>query len=242
MTKIFSELVANFDSIIINFSSRFHICSECDVQFSSISRFLVHTQKSCFKNFTCKHCEKTFASHNKFHEHVRLRHDKKMFDKTLKQRFLERENNHINLSTSHFIFSITFKSMTISTKSSYLFISMTKAQVARFIEFSIDFSITSINLIASTASVVSIVSIKSFYFTKSLTASESTSAILKSSYHSIIMINASIVCFFTFSLTSSRSSIASHQKSFTLKFYMIMKKLFKIFAEKSNKKNMNIIQ
>ena len=84
MTKIFSELVANFDSIIINFSSRFYICSECDIQFSSTSRFLTYTQKNCFKSFTCKHCEKIFALNNKLHEHVRLRHDKKMFDKTSK--------------------------------------------------------------------------------------------------------------------------------------------------------------
>ena len=242
MTKIFSEFVVNFDSIIINLSPRFYICSECDAQFSSISRFLAHTQKNCFKNFTCKHCEKTFASHNKLHKHVRLRHDKKMSDKTLRQRFLERKDSYINLSTSYSISSTTFESMTASAKSSYLFISMTKAQVARFIESSVDFSITSMNLTASTASIVSAVSTRFFYSTKSLIAFESTSTILKLSHHSITMINASIVCSFTSSLTSSRSSIVSHQKSFTLKFYMTMKKLFEMFAEKSSKRNMNIIQ
>ena len=139
MTKIFSELVANFDSIIINFSSqKYHRCFECDVQFSSISRFLIHAQKNCNKIYTCKHCEKTFTSNNKLHMHVRLHHIK--FDKTLKQRFVEERNNHINLSISRFIFSTTFKSMTASTKSLYLFIFITKAQVARFIVFSVDFS------------------------------------------------------------------------------------------------------
>ena len=45
--------------------------------------------------------------------------------------------------------------------------------------------------------------------------------------------------FFTFSLNSFRISILSHTAS---KIYMIIKKLFEIFAEKLNKKNMNIIQ
>ena len=167
--------------------------------------------------------------------HVRLHYIK--FDKTLKQRFVEKENNHINLSISRSTFSITFKSMTASAKSSYLFIFMTKAQVARSIEFSIDFSITLMNLIASVVSTASIISIKSFYSMKSSIVFESTSAILKFSYHLIIIMNASIVCSFTFSSTSSRSSIASYQKS-----YFIMNDLFEIFAEKSSKRNMNIIQ
>ena len=136
ITKIFSfvEFVANFDQVIINSSSRFHRCFECDVEFSSTSRLLTHTQKNCFKNFTCKHCEKIFASNNKFHEHVRLYHIRKSYsNKTSRQRFVEKENNHINSSISRFIFSITFKSMTASTKLSYLFISMTKAFVACFL-------------------------------------------------------------------------------------------------------------
>ena len=83
---------------------------------------------------------------------MRLHYIKKNYNnKTLKQRFVEEKNNHINLSILLFISSITFKSMTTSTKSSYLFISITKAQIVRFIEFSIDFSITSTNLIVSVA-------------------------------------------------------------------------------------------
>ena len=74
--------------------------------------------------------------------------------------------------------------MTTSTKSSYLFIFITKAQIVRFIEFSIDFSITSMN------SIVSIVSIEFFYFVTFSITFELTSALLKFSYHSIIMMNA----------------------------------------------------
>ena len=110
ITKKFSfvEFVANFDQIIINSSSRFHRYFECDAEFSSTSRFLTHTQKNCSKNFTCKHCEKIFALNNKFHEHVRLHYIKKSYNnKTLKQHFVERKNNHINLSISCFISSIT---------------------------------------------------------------------------------------------------------------------------------------
>ena len=264
MTKIFSfvEFVVNFDSIIINLSSqrRYHTCLECDAQFSSISRFLAHTQKNCSKNFTCKHCEKIITSNNKFHKHVRLHHNK-----TLSQRFVEEENNHINLSISRFTFSITFKSMTASTKSSYLFIIMTKAQIARFIEFSIDSSITSTNLVVLIAfksshrhkhtckffttssssfqtsvllhftflQKITIMKSKFYYFNISSIISRSTSAILKSSHHSITMMNASIVCSSAFSSILFEISILSH---ITSKIYMIMKKLFEMFAKKQFKK------
>ena len=62
--------------------------------------------------------------------------------------------------------------MTISTELSHLFISMTKAQLARFIERSIDFSITLMNV---TALVESIISITFFYFIESAIASASQS-------------------------------------------------------------------
>ena len=132
MTKVFSfvELVVNLDSIIINSSSRYHICSKCSIQFSSISRLLIHAQKNCNKIYTCKHCEKTFTSNNEFHEHVRLHHIRKNYNnKTLKQRFVEERNSHINLSISRFTFSITFKSMIASTRSLFLVIFMTKTSV-----------------------------------------------------------------------------------------------------------------
>ena len=142
ITKIFSfssisEI--NLNQTIIDFSpQKYHRCFECDVQFSSKSRLLTHAQKNYNKVYTCKHCEKTFTSNNKFHEHVRLHYIRKSYnDKTLKQHFVEKRNNYIDLFNS---LSIIFKSMTTSTKSLYLFIFMTKAQVARFIVFSIDFS------------------------------------------------------------------------------------------------------
>ena len=69
-----------------------------------------------------------------------------------------------------------------------------------------------------------------------------TFTILKFSHHSIIMMNASIARFFTFSSTSFRSSIVSHQKSHISKYYMIIKKLFEMFVEKTNRKNRKIIQ
>ena len=176
MTKIFSfvEFVANFDSIIINFSLRYHICSKYFIQFSLISRLLIHAQKNCNKIYTCKHCEKIFTSNNKLHMHVRLYYIK--FDKTLKQRFVEKKNNHINLSISRFISSITFKSMIISIKSLFLIIFITKTFV---------------------------------------------------------------VCLFTSSSNSFRISILSH---ITSKIYMIMKKLFEMIVEKTDKKNRKIIQ
>ena len=218
ITKIFSfSLISeiNFNQTIIDSSSqKYHRCFECDAQFSSTSRFLTHTQKNCYKNFTCKHCEKTFASNNKLHEHVRLHHIKESYNnKTLKQRFVERKDNYINFSISSFILlttstsSITFKSMTALTESSYLFIFMTKAQVVRFIEFSVDSSITSLN------SVASIVSIEFLYFVTFSTTSESTSTILKFSHHSIIMMKTSIACFFTSSSSSIQTSMLNYQDS-----------------------------
>ena len=156
--------------------------------------------------------------------HVRLHYTK--LDKTLRQRFVERENNHINSS-------ITFKSMTTSTKSLYLFISMTKAQVVRSIEFSVDSSIISKNLATS------IMSAEFFYSVTFSITFESTSTILKFSHHSVIMMKTSIACSSTFSSTSSRISILSHTLS---KIYMIINDLFEIFAEISNNKSKNIIQ
>ena len=160
--------------------------------------------------------------------------------------------------------------MTTSIKLSYLFIFITKAQVARFIVFSIDFSITSMNSIAfklsrcyefiymfSTISSnsfqtsillhftsfqkITIMNLEFHYFNIFSIISRLTSTILKFSHHSIIIMNASIVCSFTFSSTWSRSSIVSHQKSYTSRHYMIMKKLFEMFAEKTSKKNKKII-
>ena len=149
-------------------------------------------------------------SNNKLYMHIRLHYIK--FNKTSKQSFIEKENNHFNLSISRFNFSITFKSMTTSTKLSYLFIFITKAQIARSIVFLIDFSITSMN---STAFKLSR---RQFSI-----ISRSTSIILKFSHHSIIIIKASMICLFVSSSNSSRISILSYISS---KIYIIMNDLF----------------
>ena len=118
ITKIFSvasfEFVFNFDQTIIDLSSqKYHTCFQCSVQFSSTSRFLIHVQKNfCFKIFTCKHCEKIMTSNNKLHEHVRLHHNK-----TLRQRFVEKKNNHIDSSITSLITSkISKKTIATSSK------------------------------------------------------------------------------------------------------------------------------
>ena len=54
-------------------SLQYHSCPKCNAQFSSTSRLLQHTQKDCFK-LACKHCEESFNSNNKLHEHVRLKY------------------------------------------------------------------------------------------------------------------------------------------------------------------------
>ena len=245
MTKIFSsaELVANFDSVIIHSSPRFYTCLECDAQFSSISRLLIHTQKSCSKSFTCKHCEEIFTSNNKLHMHVRVHHTK--LDKTLKQRFVERKSSHINLLNSS-TSSITFKTMTASTKSLYLAIFMTKAQVACFITTSVNSFITSkisretiatsSKLIAKSSRLSKSTSIISLILSATL---RSMFASTRSSFLTISMTKTPVACFFTSSSSSSRISILSHT---TRKIYMTMKKLFEMFAEKTRRKNRNIIQ
>ena len=75
MTKIFLfvEFVVNFDSIIIDFSSQqYHKCFECIIQFSSLSRVLIHAQKNCNKAITCIYCKKQFTLNNKLYKHIRL--------------------------------------------------------------------------------------------------------------------------------------------------------------------------
>ena len=265
LAKIFSSIIS-FDSIIINSSSRFHICLECVVQFSSTSRFLTHAQKSCNKIFTCKHCEQEFNSNNKLHEHVKLSHSK-TFAKTLRQRFVEERSKHINLfvtsvsvmilanfSVIFFISSTTFKSMSTSARSSHLFNAMIQAQAACFKTFSTDFSITSTNLTASildldltqdhkflttSNSKTSLMRSKSDYFITSSITFKSTSTISESSHQSITMIKASINCSLTFSSTRFQISMILHQKS--LKSYMTMKNLFVMFAEKRFRKSLNYI-
>ena len=268
LTKTFSSLEIKSNSIIINSSSRYHICLECTTQFSSISRLLAHAQKSCTKFITCKHCELIFSSNNKLHEHVRLHH--KTSIKTLKQRFVEEGSKHVNLfvtsvsvtalassSIISSILSTTFRSMSASARSFHFFNSMVQAQAACL---STSSSNTSTNLAASAASVAlticselasdhkfiatssSKVLLVRSGFDYSIISSitfRSTTTISESSHHSITMIKASVACSLTSSSTSSQISMISLQKS--LKSYMIMNDLFVMFAENQFKKNLNII-
>ena len=208
MAKIFSEPAANSDSVIINSSPRFHTCPECDAQFSSISRLLAHTQKNCFKSFTCKHCEEHFTSNNKLHMHVRLHHTKP--DKTLGQRFAEGGDSHINLPISRSTPPTTSRSMTASAESSYLSISMAKAQVARSIEPPADTPATSMDSAEPVAST-------------------------SSRHHKLTCMPP------TPSPSPPQTSTLKHQEPHR-KSYFTMNDLFEMFAEKSNKKSMNIIQ
>ena len=156
IAKVFSPSPASEaspDQAIINSSpQKYHRCPECDAQFSSTLRLLAHTQKDCSKSFTCKHCEKAFASNNKLHEHVRLHHIRKSYNKTLRQRFAEEKDRHINLSISRPTPPTTSRSMAASARPSPLAISMTKAQAARSIVPPADSPITSMNSAAPKSS------------------------------------------------------------------------------------------
>ena len=80
IAKIFSfsafASAVNFDQTIIYSSSpQYHRCSQCSMKFSSISRFLNHTQRGDCNKVTCKLCDEAFTSNNKLHEHVRQHHN-----------------------------------------------------------------------------------------------------------------------------------------------------------------------
>ena len=80
-STFFETFTTSLDTTMSHSSSSYNICFECFVLFSSISQFLTHTQKNCFK-ITCKHCEKIFNSNNKLHKHVRLKHARKSINST----------------------------------------------------------------------------------------------------------------------------------------------------------------
>ena len=96
----------------------------------------------------------------------------------------------------------------------------------------------------STTFVLSILSFKSMRqlnivsFTSTFTF-KSTSTTTKFSQHSISMQKTSMICSFTSSSNSFRISILSYIAS---KIYMIIKKLFEMFVEKTRRKNKSIIQ
>ena len=264
IAKTFSSVVLtkiNLNSTIINSSSRFHSCSECVAQFSSISRLLVHAQKNCNKIFTCKHCELKFNSNNKLHEYIRLNHNK-MLIKTLRQRFVEEKNKHINLlvtstfvttlvnSVTLFTSSITFRSMLASTTFLNLSNSMMQAQATCSFSSSIDFFNTSTNLAASAVSTALIICSKLASDHKSLAIFNSKTLSVRSKFDYFTTFSTAFKSTSTLSKSSHHSLImmkasikcfstfssTSFQTSMfshqkSLESYMIMKNLFAMFAK-----------
>ena len=80
------------NSFVFRFSFQYHFCLNCFAFFSSLIRLLQHIQKIVCKKIICKHCEKVFESNNKFHEHFRQHHAKKMI-KVVSKRNFNREKN-----------------------------------------------------------------------------------------------------------------------------------------------------
>ena len=125
----FEAFTTSFDSILSNFSSQYHTCSQCFAKFSFLSRLLQHAQKNnCFK-VTCKHCEKIFILNNKFHEHVRLRHSQKASTKSIcsllvASRFVNFATFVVNSFESKALFKASQLTI-LSSKTSHLLILQT---------------------------------------------------------------------------------------------------------------------
>ena len=97
-----------------SFSSQYHSCLNCFAFFSFLIRLLQHNQSIC-KKVVCKHCERTFESNNKFHEHVRQHHTKSMKNRVVKvasKRSFNKEKNKISSISS----TISTTTSTISSK------------------------------------------------------------------------------------------------------------------------------
>ena len=171
------EPASSPDRAIIGLSpQKYHNCPKCSVQCSSILRLLAHTQRDCSKSFTCKHCEKAFASNNKLHEHVRLHHAASTSSRRHEPTCMPPTDPPSPPQTSVLLHSTP------------------------------------------------------------PATSESTSAILEPSHHSITMMKTPIACPST---SPPRTPILSHTLS---KAYMTMNDLFEMFAEISSNKNKNTIQ
>ena len=143
--EIFCEI---FDSIFffvsfVFFSSQYHSCLNCFAFFSSLIRLLQHIQKIiCFK-VVCKQCEKIFELKNKFHEHIRQHHTKKI-NKIVSKRNCNREKNKISSISSTISQSISSISLkTISKFSIFKFVTFLKRSKNSFISFVIFATIAS---------------------------------------------------------------------------------------------------
>ena len=88
------EFIAKSSIFTSNFSSQYHLCVECFVQFSSMTRLLEHTKQINCSKMICKHCEQDFNFKNKLHEHIREQHIQK---------------SNLRISTSEFMYKIKKK-------------------------------------------------------------------------------------------------------------------------------------
>ena len=121
----FSKIEIFFSvSSVSRFSSQYHFCLNCFAFFSFLIRLLQHNQSIC-KKVVCKHCEKIFESNNKFHEHVRQHHAKKIVNAS--RRNFNREKDKISSTIS--TISQTISSIISSTTTS-------KFSISRSITFS----------------------------------------------------------------------------------------------------------
>ena len=194
---------SKFDIFVssVSSSSQYHFCLNCFAFFFSLTRLLQHTQIVCQK-VVCKQCEEVFKSKNKFHEHIRQHHTKKIV-KTMKSRFNRERNKSLTISStiSQTISTISFKTTT------------TKFSIFRFVTFSERSRNSSISFvifatIASTTSKRSHFSLFTLKFT--------------SKFARIALISL-FISFATFS-SKLRKSIS--------KFYFTIDDLIRMFVEK----------
>ena len=243
----FETSTTSFDSILSHSSSQYHICFECNAQFSSISRLLQHAQKNCFK-LVCKHCEKDFDSNNKLHEHVRLKHARRFVNSLKASRvFLKAFQSSILTfktwqtstfdasSTSLFTFSIVFKKFVetlrhrLKEKKNKLSFTSSKSTILATSTTSRLFRLSKLVQLSTTSFVNSFAS----------------RAFLKAFQSSILTFKTWQTS--TFDALSTQSSTSSHTSSLqfqarSFKLYMTIDDFYIMFHEKSFKKSENIIQ
>ena len=234
-------------------SSQYHVCSKCNAQFSSISQLLIHTQRAnCFK-LICKHCEKNFNSNNKFHEHVRLKHVRRLVNslKASRASFKAFQSSILAFKTwqtstfeTHSTFASTFS--IVSKKLVETLRHRLKEKRDKHVKLSF----------TSSKSTILATSITSRFFrfsklvqlsTTSFVNSLASRASFKASQSSILFFktltfDASSISSFTFSHMSSLSRSSIQSKRLFFKLYMIINDLYIMFHEKSFKKSENIIQ
>ena len=253
----------DFSKFFSHSSSQYHICLECNAQFSSISRLLTHTQRvNCFK-LVCKHCEKDFNSNNKLHKHVRLKHVRKFVNS------LKAQRASLKASQSSILVFKTWQTLTFETSSTSLFtfsivfrklVETLRHRLKKKRSKHVKLSLTLLKSTILTTSITSRLSrlfkfiqlsITSFVnsFTSKASFKASQSSILFSKTWQTSTFDIFSISFFTFSHMSSLShyklsiqKVNHVTKRLFFKLYMIIDDLYIMFHEKSFKKSVNIIQ